>query len=267
VAPPKLRSCHGGTLDPFASGLLLVLVQPVTQLFDLLHDIPKVYDVTIGWGLETENGDPTGNVVTRAEVDQLTAEGIEQSMQSHFGWRDQIPPSTCAKRIDGERAYVRAHRGEQFSLPPASVYLHWADWIDHDLPRSSRVRLTVRGGFYVRSLIRDLGRELDSAAHVAALRRASIGPYSDPGPERIIRAEPLPWLPTRQLIDDEVTVLKAGQSVDIGTLERPTWTAPSTFPQSKPFIRGIHEGRFIFVLEQRDARLHQNRLLRGGITL
>jgi tRNA pseudouridine55 synthase len=266
VAPPRLRCCHGGTLDPFASGLLLVLVQPATQLFDLLHDIPKVYDVTIGWGVETGNGDPTGAVVSHAKCDQLTPERIDQQMQPHIGWQDQIPPATSAKRIDGERAYVRAHRGEQIALPPTSVYLHCAEWLDHDLPRTSQVRLTVRGGFYVRSLIRDLGRELQSAAHVAALRRVSIGPYSDPGPGQIIGAEPLPWLPTRHLNDREVNELKGRQSIDVGTIERATWIAPSTFPPCKPFIRGIHEGRFIFVLEQRDARLHPNRLLRGGIT-
>jgi tRNA pseudouridine55 synthase len=267
VAPPRRRCCHGGTLDPFATGLLLILVKPATQLFDLLHDIPKVYEMTIRWGVETENGDPTGAVADRADADHLTAEGIEQAMQSHLGWHDQIPPATSAKRIDGERAYVRAHRGEQFTLPPTSVYLHGAQWIGHDLPRSSRVRLTVRGGFYVRSLIRDLGRELRSAAHVAALARVSIGPYSDPGPGQIIRAEPLCWLRTRHLNDAEVNELKGGQPIDVGTVGRATWSAPSTFPACKSFIRGIHESRFIFVLEQHDARLHQNRLLRGGITL
>jgi len=265
VAPPRLRCCHGGTLDPFASGLLLILVQPATQLFDLLHDIPKVYDVTIGWGVETGNGDPTGAVVSHAKCDHLTPERIDQRMQPHIGWHDQIPPATSAKRIDGERAYVRAHRGEQITLPPTSVYLHCAEWLDHDLPRTSRVRLTVRGGFYVRSLIRDLGRELESAAHVAALGRVSIGPYFDPGPGQIIAAEPLPWLPMRQLTENEVHGLKAGGSIEIGSIEPVTWSAPPSFPPCRPNIRGVHNGRFIFVLEQRAERLFQNRLLRGGI--
>ena len=267
IAPPRQRSCHGGTLDPFASGLLLVLVQPATQLFDLLHDIPKVYEVTIGWGVETDNGDPTGAVVNRAKRDHLTATLIDQWLQSHIGWHDQIPPATCAKRIGGERAYVRAQRGEQFTLPSTPVYLHSVEWIDHDLPRTSRVRLTVRGGFYVRSLIRDLGREMQFAAHVAALRRVSIGPYTDPGPGKISSAPALPWLPTRRLVDEEVETLKTGKPIEIGTIEPAIWSAPPSFPPCRPDIRGVHEGRFIFVLEQRDERFYQNRLLRGGIKI
>jgi tRNA pseudouridine55 synthase len=265
VAPRGLRSCHGGTLDPFASGLLLILVQPATQLFDLLHDIPKVYDVTIGWGVETENGDPTGAVVNQGSVDHLTTAAIEDAMQAHQGWHDQIPPTTSAKRIDGERAYLRAHRGEIFTLPPALVYLHSIEWLKHALPHNSRVRLTVRGGFYVRSLIRDVGRQLKSAAHVAALRRLSIGPYTDPGQGRIISADPLPWMSTRQLIDEEVTALKAGQSIPTGSMLEPTWNPPPSFPPFKPYIRGVHDERFIFILEQQAERIHQNRLLRGGI--
>jgi tRNA pseudouridine55 synthase len=267
VAPSRLRCAHGGTLDPFASGLLLILVQPATQLFDLLHDVPKVYEATIRWGIETSNGDPTGEVVQRAPCDHLNPEQIAGAMQGHMGWHDQIPPATSAKRIDGERAYIRAHRGEKFDLPPSRVYLHSVEWIAHDLPHTSRVRLTVRGGFYVRALVRDVARSMQTAAHIESLRRIAIGPYVDPAEGQIIRAAALPWLATRQLAMDEVEQLKAGQSIEHGVIEPAEWSVPAGFPGGPGYVRGVHEGRFNFILEQRDERLFPNRLLRGGIAL
>jgi tRNA pseudouridine55 synthase len=265
VAPPRLRCVHGGTLDPFASGLLLILVQPATQLFDLLHDVPKVYEATIRWGIETANGDPTGEVVQRAPCDHLNPGRIADAMGAHIGWHDQIPPATSAKRVDGERAYTRAHRGEKFDLPPSRVYLHSVEWIDHDLPNTSRVRLSVRGGFYVRALVRDVARSMQTAAHIASLRRIAIGPYTDPPAGSIVHATALPWLATRQLAADEVEQLKAGQSIEPGAIDPAEWQAPAGFPGGPAYVRGVHEGRFILILEQRDARLYPNRLLRGGI--
>jgi tRNA pseudouridine55 synthase len=265
VAPKNLRSCHGGTLDPFASGLLLVLVQPATQLFDLLHDVPKVYDVAIAWGIETENGDPTGTITRRAGTHHLTPEAIVSAMSSMIGWQDQTPPATSAKRIDGVRAYELAHRGTPITPPPTRVYLHSAQWLEHTLPATSRVRMTVRGGFYIRSCIADLGRRLDSAAHVAALHRISIGPYVDPHASTPSNAPALPWLPTRILTEDEVHTLKEGQGITIGNLIPPPSPLPEDFPMQLPLVRGIQNDRFSFVLEPRDGLLFSNRLLRGGI--
>ena len=266
VAPKDLRNCHGGTLDPFASGLLLVLVEPATQVFDLLHDIPKVYDATIRWGIETENGDPTGKIAASGKVEP-TAAAIEQAMQSFIGWHEQIPPSTSAKRIDGERAYVRAHRGELLTLPASRVYLHSIQWLQHTLPHRSRVRLTVRGGYYIRSLVRDVGRMLGCFAHVEALHRIAIGPWRDPGGDAVERAEPLPWLPARLLSDDDGHDLKAGRSIEAGEIESASWKPPELFPAPTDLMRGIHRDRLSFILKRSGNRLITNRLLRGGIQL
>src|SRR5580658_2568174 len=154
------RICHGGTLDPFASGLLLILVEPATRLFDYLHDIPKVYEATVRWGIETDNGDPQGQVVSTGDASHLAPEQLDAALQTFVGWHEQIPHPTSAKRIDGERAYVKAHRGEGVVMPPSRVYLHQAQWLSHDLPTSSRLRVTVRGGYYIRALARNLGQHL-----------------------------------------------------------------------------------------------------------
>ncbi len=154
------RVCHGGTLDPFASGLLLILVEPATRLFDHLHAIPKVYEATVRWGIETDNGDPGGEETFTGDASGLNVEQLDAALATFVGWQDQIPHATSAKRIDGERAYLKAHRGETVVMPASRVYLHEARWLGHHLPGESRMRMVVRGGYYVRALARDLGRLL-----------------------------------------------------------------------------------------------------------
>jgi len=113
-----------------------------------------------------------------------------------------VPPTTSNKRVEGERAYVKAHRGEPVVLPPQQVYLHAAKWLSHELPASSKLEVVVRGGFYVRSLAVDLGRALGVGAHVTALHRRAIGPYVDVRePVQLTGAEVLPWLSSIELTD------------------------------------------------------------------
>ena len=133
VVPQNLRSCHGGTLDPFARGLLLVLIEPATQLFDMLHDVPKVYEATIRWGVETDNGDPTGSIISRGGAAHLTA-----SLLNDASCHSLVGTSRCRRprARNGSAVNVRTfgHRGENVTLPPAKVYLHSAEWMHHDLP-------------------------------------------------------------------------------------------------------------------------------------
>src|SRR5438552_4126445 len=135
------RVCHGGTLDPFAHGLLLLLVGPATRLFDHLHAVPKMYEATVRWGVETDNGDLYGRAVFEGDAGALSPRQLDDALGTFVGWRDQVPPASSNKRVAGERAYVKAHRGETVDLPPSRVYLHEARWLGHDLPRESRLRI------------------------------------------------------------------------------------------------------------------------------
>ena len=266
---PQLKVCHGGALDPFASGLLLLLVGEATKLFDHLHDVPKVYEATIRWGVETDNADPLGRVTSEGDTSTLTPEQIETAMRSFIGWRDQIPPTTSNKRVAGERAYVKAHRGERFELPPTRVYLHEATWLDHSLPRTSRVRLITRGGYYIRSLARDLGRALGCGAHLAELRRSAIGPWEDPGPDRTTEVrgrDLLPWLESRELTDQEVGELRGGRPIQRGHVAAANWAPPRDFPPPAALIRAFHRDRLAFLLASSDSpHLTARTSLRGGI--
>ena len=185
----KLSICHGGTLDPFAEGLLLLLVGPATRLMDFLHPIPKTYEAEVVWGAETDNGDLHGRILREGSPAALTPAALDAALAGFLGFREQVPPAHSNKRVDGERAYVKAHRGEAVELPPSTVYLHAAEWLSHALPRRSRLRLTCKGGYYVRALARDLGRTLGCGAHLGKLRRTAIGPWLDPGPGRFRLAQ------------------------------------------------------------------------------
>jgi tRNA pseudouridine55 synthase len=257
-AGTRAKMCHGGALDPFASGLLLILVEPATKLFDYLHDAPKVYEASVRWGVETDNGDPTGRPIFQGQPTvPNTPPRLDSVLKCFLGWREQIPPATSNKWVDGERAYTRAHRGEQVELPPARVYLHEAEWLSHELPDESRLRVVVRGGYYVRALVRDLGRFLRCGAHLSALHRSAIGPWQDPGPDghmEVHGREIMPWTKTRILTDQEVGELRQERTIPLGELQPPEWPLPTGFATELP-IRGFHLGRFAFLLRSMNAGL------------
>src|SRR5436309_5254328 len=97
----KLPVSHGGALDPFAEGLLLLLAGEASRLMDLIHPIPKTYRATIGWGAETATGDFLGQMTKSADPSGLNAPRLEAALAEFIGWRDQVPPATSNKRADG----------------------------------------------------------------------------------------------------------------------------------------------------------------------
>jgi tRNA pseudouridine55 synthase len=258
IRKDKLPVCHGGALDPFAEGLLLVLAGQATRLMDLLHPIPKTYLAEIAWGTETDNGDPWGKSVAHGDASALTPAALDEALQGFVGWRDQIPPSTSNKRIGGERAYLRAHRGESFELPPCRVYLHEAAFVAHRLPAASTLRLVCGGGYYVRSLARDLGRTTSARAHLARLRRTAIGPWEDPpqGQQPVVRGAALfPWCASRTLDASDLAALEKGEPIAALAVQPPDWSLPRGFPDPWAPVRGLHGGELCALLREREGKL------------
>lgn len=165
---------HLGTLDPFATGLLVLLLGRATRLANFLDIEPKVYEATIGFGSETDTDDSTGTVIRTAP---LPAEAdVRAALASLTGTISQIPPAYSAKSVDGTRAYDAARRGDPLELPAVDVKVH--GWEVQDLrPDTLTATVTCSGGTYIRALARDLGRLTSSAAHLNALRRTRIGPF------------------------------------------------------------------------------------------
>jgi tRNA pseudouridine55 synthase len=262
----KLPVCHGGVLDPFAEGLVLLLAGQATRLMDLLHPVPKTYVAEVAWGAETDNGDPLGKVVATGDAEALTPARLEALLPAFLGVRDQVPPSTSNKRVDGERAYVRAHRGEIFELPPSRVYLHEARFLAHDLPRSSTLRIVCGGGYYVRSLARDLGRVTGARAHLSSLVRTSIGPWAD-GEERVVvrGAALFPWCASREVSAAELDELRSGEGIPAGEIRAPEWRLPDGFPDPRAPVRALHQGALHAMLREEGGELRAAPWLRAPL--
>ena len=168
------RIGHAGTLDPFATGLLVLLLGRATRLLPHLDGIPKVYEATIELGRETETDDLQGATVRTAPPPDDDA--IAGAIARLTGPLEQIPPLYSAKRVGGRRAYEAARAGVDLELAPAHVEVFgWRDVTrDGDMLRAT---IECAGGTYVRALARDLGRLTGSAAHLVALRRTRSGPF------------------------------------------------------------------------------------------
>ncbi len=243
-----LKVSHGGVLDPFAEGLVLLLVGAANRLFEALHEVPKTYVAQVRWGLETDTFDAGGRVVREGDASTLRADQLDAALLPFRGWTAQVPPATSNKRVGGERAYEKAHRGEAVTLPPQQVYLHSARWLAHQLPQSSSLEVVVRGGFYVRSLVTDLGRALGVGAHVVALERKAIGPWDDARePVQVTGREVLPWLPSMELTDSQWGDLKKEISPEVISTP-PDWDLPWGFPSPTAGVRAFHQGRLVALI-------------------
>lgn len=168
------RIGHAGTLDPFATGLLVLLVNRTTRLLPFLDAEPKVYRARIRFGARTDTDDRQGQIVETASVPDR--DSVERAIAAMTGHLLQRPPAYSAKRIAGVRAYAAARRGAPLALEPVAVTVNaWRllAWEGADL----EVEIECTGGTYVRALARDLGSAAGSAAHLAELRRLRSGRF------------------------------------------------------------------------------------------
>ena len=173
------RVGHAGTLDPMATGLLVVLVGPFTRLEPFLSAADKTYDARIVFGSATDTDDAEGAVIEQLPVPDsaMDAEFAARIVASLVGPSMQMPPVYSAIKVGGRTAHRVARKGGDIELAPRAVIVHEATLLDVDPGSSSwHVRFRVSKGTYVRALARDLGRAVGSAAHLAALRRVSSGP-------------------------------------------------------------------------------------------
>jgi len=197
------RVGHAGTLDPFATGLLVLAVNSATRLLPYVVGEPKVYDAVIRFGHETDTDDATGEVTREAippDAELLASPGaapLRDAVNALTGRLAQVPPAFSAKHINGERAYALARRGERVELPPVDVHVTSWEWLA-STAGSLTMRVTCGGGTYIRALARDLGRALGSAAHCERLRRVASGAA------RVDDAEPLDRLEPGSIVDGRV---------------------------------------------------------------
>lgn len=171
------RIGHTGTLDPFATGLLVLCLGQATKLAQYLTGMDKSYEATARLGAATDTLDRTGEVIGETDAwEALDEARIRQAFESQQGERAQTPPVYSAKRVGGKKSYQLARAGQEVELAPVDVTIHALEVVGIDGP-VVRFRLRCSSGTYVRAVARDAGESLGVGAHLTALRRTAIGPF------------------------------------------------------------------------------------------
>jgi tRNA pseudouridine55 synthase len=171
----QIRSAgHTGTLDPFATGLLVVLVGRATRLARFVEAEAKTYRAVARLGVRTDTDDRTGTVLEERPVEQLDRAQVRQALERFVGPGRQRPPAYSAKHVDGERSYRLARRGEAVEPVEVAVVVHAVEWLGWT-PPELEFRITVSAGTYIRAVARDLGAALGVGGHLLALRREAVG--------------------------------------------------------------------------------------------
>lgn len=172
------KAGHTGTLDPFATGLLVCCFGKATKISGLLLDADKAYEATIQLGVETDAGDLTGNITATAEnFTGVTEDQVHAVLPAFRGAIQQVPPMYSALKRDGKPLYEYARQGIELDRPPRDVSIHQLEIIEFT-PTELRVFVQCSKGTYIRTLAQDIGRALGCYAHLTALRRTQVGPFT-----------------------------------------------------------------------------------------
>lgn len=240
--PRGIKVGHAGTLDPFAMGLLLVLVGRATRAQRFLMALPKTYRAVARLGWTSSTGDRDGELLETGRMPAELAIPVGEQMQT--------PPAYSAVKVGGRRAYELARGGETPELAPRPVTVYRADLLAHDGERAE-FEIECSSGTYVRTLVTDLGD-----AYCEELERTAIGPFrlEDADPERLVPPrDALAFLRERVLSPEEAAAVRHGRSV-------PAAAAPPGAPGSAAVADGdhlrlTHEGELLAIAEARAAEL------------
>lgn len=259
----KKRVGHTGTLDPFASGLLLLCVGKATRLAEYFSDMDKTYEAVARLGVRTDTLDRDGDVVGETEDwREVSSDRVEEALARFIGEIEQVPPVYSAKKVGGERAYRRAREGLAVELESCRVVVHALELVSLDLPEL-RFRVTCSSGTYVRALARDIGDALAVGAHLTGLRRTRIGEWnvadalsaSDlADPEEVLRHAVLPLDAVAHLPHLEVDERVAGRLV-LGQAVR----LPEPPPAGTP-LAVEHAGALLAIGETDDGVLRPKKV-------
>jgi len=173
----KVKVGHTGTLDPFSTGVMLVLIGNATRLANLAMSLSKTYEGTIIFGRQTDTLDPDGEVISEADPGSAPPPSLEAAVQSFQGKIEQVPPIFSAVKVDGKRAYRLARGGQTPELKPRNVEILKIAIEEINWPEV-RISVITSSGVYIRSLARDIGNAIGLPASLISLTRTAVGPFT-----------------------------------------------------------------------------------------
>ena len=174
---PKIKIGHAGTLDPLATGILLVCIGRATKQVEALQAEEKEYVAELMLGATTPSGDMEHEVDQTYPTEHITREMVEEALKSLMGEREQLPPLYSAKKVQGVRAYEFARAGEEVELKKALINIYEMELLEWDMPRI-KIRVRCSKGTYIRSLAFEIGEAVQSGAYLTSLRRTRSGGYT-----------------------------------------------------------------------------------------
>lgn len=179
ILPKGQKIGHAGTLDPFATGLLVILLGKATKLMDTIHSLEKEYIVKAEFGYATDTQDYTGEKIkTTPTLIQISEEELKKNISKYFLDNiSQLPPQYSAKKVNGQKAYDLAREGKAVELKPKDVSIYSFDIVDYNWPIVT-FRVKCSTGTYIRTLVNDLGEKIGTYATAMELRRTNIGEFS-----------------------------------------------------------------------------------------
>ena len=172
----KLKVGHAGTLDPWATGVLIVCTGRATKRIEELQSGTKEYYATIRLGATTPSYDLEKPIDATYPTEHITREMVEQVLERFKGKIEQVPPTFSACKVDGKRAYEMARKGNEVELKPKTLVIDEIELTECNLPDIT-IRVVCSKGTYIRALARDIGEALQSGGHLTALRRTRVGQY------------------------------------------------------------------------------------------
>jgi tRNA pseudouridine55 synthase len=213
------RIGHAGTLDPDATGVLVLGVGRATRLLQFLEGHDKTYRATFALGVSTSTQDASGEIVSSTDASAVTKRKVENALQEFRGDIEQIPPMVSAVKVGGEALYKKARRGEEIERPPRKVVVHELVLESFEPPT---ILVRCSKGTYIRTLVHDLGRALGVGAHVTTLRRLSSGAFTvgeaaamdSIGPESLLPLDAaVAGFPRRDLAGPSALALVQGKTI------------------------------------------------------
>ena len=180
----KVKVGHTGTLDPFATGLLVLLIGKGTKRANEFLKLDKEYIATVRLGATSTTGDPEGEVTVVRDVRVPSRVDVEKAVEKFVGETEQKVPSYSAVKINGERAYKLARAGKEVEMPTRKVRIDEIEILDYKWPDLT-IRCQVSSGTYIRALGEDIGKELGVGGYLTALRRTQVGEWRIEGAKRL----------------------------------------------------------------------------------
>ncbi|MCF6377204.1 tRNA pseudouridine(55) synthase TruB [Nocardioides KLBMP 9356] len=247
---------HAGTLDPMATGVLVLGVDRATRLLGHLVLTEKAYDATVRLGVSTTTDDAEGEVVAATPASSLQPDAVRESLEQQVGEIMQVPTAVSAIKVDGKRAYARVRDGEQVELKARPVTIHSLEVLDQRVVGDRLdvdIRVRCSSGTYVRAIARDVGAALGVGGHLTALRRTAVGPFdlsvartldelADDVAVLPIADAARATFPVLDLDDEQAAHVRFGRALDL------------ELPSTGPVAVFAPDGEFLALYEQRGSR-------------